>query len=350
SPFTIHANVTHVLPSFGMVGSLVTIKGNGYGVNEQVFIVFGTILEPKIASTWSNYRGEFEVSYIINTQIYGTTTVNAEGVPSLEKANNYYHIRENITLVSPTMSMVGSLVTVMGNGYGLGEIIRIDYGKTISITNTMSNAQGEFITVFTVDTQRYATHTVTASGSSTKACFSSYHFIIPKIVVNPTTGMLGTIITVCGTGYGSSEAVRLDFGTSLGILYVYEDETSEEGSWTTYFAIDTQKCGKTMVEGIGQVYSVPASDYVWITPNVWVSPASGVVGTEITVMGAGYAVSETVQIDFGKSINMWTAIPDESGYFAKVFTIDTQGYGTTTLIAAGLSSGLSNLTTIKILG
>ncbi|MBI4777892.1 hypothetical protein HY792_03095, partial [Candidatus Desantisbacteria bacterium] len=348
APFTICANVTHVLPSFGTVGSIVTIKGNGYGAGEQVFIVFGTILEPKIANTWSNYRGEFEVSYIINTQIYGTTTVDAEGVPSGERAYNYYHIRENIILVSPTVSMTGSLVTVMGNGYGLGERVRIDYGKTISITDTVSNAQGEFSVVWTVDTQKYATHTITASGLSTPTCFSSYHFIIPKIVINPTTGMLGSIITVCGTGYGTSEAVRLDFGTSAGIQYV--DEASEEGSWTTTFAIDTQKCGKTMVEGVGKTYGVPASDYVWITPRVWVSPASGVVGAWITVEGSGYAVSETVQIDFGNRTNMFTVIPDISGYFARGFTIDTQVFGTTTLTATGLSSGLSNLTTVKIRG
>ncbi|PIY19149.1 hypothetical protein COZ13_06840, partial [Candidatus Desantisbacteria bacterium CG_4_10_14_3_um_filter_40_18] len=348
APFTIHANVADVLPSFGSVGSWVTIKGNGYGADERVVIAFGTIKEPKIASTQSTICGEFEVSYIIDTQVYGTTTVEAEGASSVEKAYNYYHIRENITLVSPTVSMVGSLVTVMGNGYGSGERIQIDYGKTISITNTVSNGRGEFSVVWTVDTQKYATHTITASGLNTPTRISSYHFIIPKIVVNPTTGMLGTIITVCGTGYGTNEPVMLGFGTNPAITYCGSETVSEEGSWTATFAIDTQKCGKTMVEGIGETYCVPASDYVWITPKVWVLPAMGVVGAEITVMGAGYAVSETVQIDFGNNTNMWTAMPDEQGYFAKVFTIDTQVFGTTTLTATGLTSGLFNLTTVKI--
>ncbi|MBI4753207.1 hypothetical protein HY793_02385, partial [Candidatus Desantisbacteria bacterium] len=356
TPFVIHANVTDVLPSFGTVGSLVTIKGNGYGANDQVFIVFGTS-KLRIANTESTSDGQFEVSYIIDTQPYGTTTVEAEGIPSSEKAYNYYHIRENITVVTPTTSMVGSIVTVMGNGYGSGEMIRIDYGKTVSITDIVSNGDGEFNVTFTVDTQMYATHTITASGLNTQARFSRDHFIIPKIVVTPTTGMpgmpgrpdiLGTIITVSGTGYGKSETVYLNFGTTPFIKVV--EDTSEEGSFTATIAINPQPTGKTMLKGEGGQYLASADDFVWITPRVWVEPTNGVVGAEITVIGAGYAVSETVRIDFGKNISMFTAMSDVSGSFAKAFTIDTQAYGTTTLVATDLSTGLFNSAIVKIRG
>ncbi|MEW6620177.1 MAG: VWA domain-containing protein [bacterium] len=70
----------------------------------------------------------------------------------------------------------------------------------------------------------------------------------PKIRVNPTAGSQCALVTVYGEDFGATETVQIDFGLHLNIT---TGMTNAEGSFTTYFTVDTQAVGTISVVATG---------------------------------------------------------------------------------------------------
>ncbi|MEW6609717.1 MAG: choice-of-anchor X domain-containing protein, partial [bacterium] len=73
-------------------------------------------------------------------------------------------IQPKITDTIPSSGNIGTIVTVIGEGYLANEQIQIDFGATLTIGLTTTNAQGSFTAAFTVDSQPYGLKTITATG------------------------------------------------------------------------------------------------------------------------------------------------------------------------------------------
>ncbi|MFH1563861.1 MAG: fibronectin type III domain-containing protein, partial [Nitrospirota bacterium] len=200
--FRILPNIILLTPKSGTVGSIVTIRGNGFGASEQITIDFG--INPMIAVVFANAYGNFSTTFTVDTQGgCGTVTVSAHG--SHCSAYSQFVILGQITLVTPTKGTVGSFVTVAGNGFGVIELIRIDFGITPTITTTISDANGKFITTFIVNTQPIGTTTIRAVGLFTNATAIAY-FKITEDIIPPTiihipiiSGPAGVPITIIAT-------------------------------------------------------------------------------------------------------------------------------------------------------
>lgn len=73
-----------------------------------------------------------------------------------------------IALILPSSGSVGNLITINGINFD-PEVIRIDFGQTISIQFTQTDTSGNFSTTFTADTQPYRMTTINAYGFSSRA-------------------------------------------------------------------------------------------------------------------------------------------------------------------------------------
>ncbi|MDI6782460.1 MAG: hypothetical protein QME49_10230, partial [bacterium] len=157
----------------------------------------------------------------------------------------------NIYNVNPQTGTIGSQVTIFGQGYKDNEDLRIIFGKTFSITTKTTNGDGSFLTSFTIDTQVYGTTTIEAVGITTgigQGIQNTYR-IQPKIIFcTPTSGPVGTGITIRGNGFGATEPIRVDFGTKSAIVNAI---TEGCGSFTAYFTVDNQKRGLTLITANG---------------------------------------------------------------------------------------------------
>ncbi|PIY19991.1 hypothetical protein COZ13_02430, partial [Candidatus Desantisbacteria bacterium CG_4_10_14_3_um_filter_40_18] len=325
--FNINPELYFVSPMAGTVGTVVYIHGTGYAATELITIAFGN--NPSIQITMTDDIGFFDTTFTIDTQVYGTTTITAIGALS-GSASNTSFIQPEVYLVSPTKGSVGTVVMIRGTGYATLDGITVAFGTNASITTTVASSNGSFTATFTVDTQSFGTTTIMVSGVSVAT--NSFH-ILPQVVsVSPTAGTVGTMVTISGTGYGVTDTLTVAFGTNATIQ---QAAASEYGSWTAAWTVDTQVYGTTTITVSG-VSS--AANRFFIQPEVYmVTPTMGSVGTLVSVGGTGYAV-EAVTIDFGTHNNIKIQSTNDMGWFNTTFTIDVQAYGTTTITARGVSS------------
>jgi len=338
--FKIIPHITAVCPSFGTIGARVTIYGDGYGSKEKVVVGFGTFVTIPGFPYMTSLDGTFTTKFEVPAQPYGTTTIIATGSDTAESDIDFFYIRTHITEVQPQFGTVGQSVTIKGNGYGRSELLQIDFGTTKSITFTTTNVNGEFTAVFTVDTQRCGTTTITATGLTIQQCDIDTFRIDSEITLyTPTSGSVGTYVTIEGTGFGASEMIRISLGNTITLNTVI---SNVYGSFTTIFTINVQPWGtKTVtIRGLESGRLHEYSEYPWLTfriiPHIiLVSPNIGTVGTYITVIGNGFGASEEIAIDFGTNdwIEEKQVLSTNEGVFTFNFTIDTQPYGLTTICA-----------------
>ncbi|MEK7813415.1 MAG: hypothetical protein AAB296_06605, partial [Candidatus Desantisbacteria bacterium] len=323
-------NIFSVSPTCGSVGTLVTIKGNGYGATENILVDFGTT--PDVKQVYTDGTGLFTTVFTVNLQPYGTCTIIAAGTATGVSAWKQFNISSVITGMTPTNGSVTTVVSISGNGFGSSEPIRIGFGKNATITSTTCDINGSFTTSFVIDTQIYGTKTVTVSGlNSGRTDLRQFRIEASIAYVSPSYGSVGTVVTILGTGYGFEEFIYAHFGTKQQIASLLK--ASQNGSFTIRFTIDTQQAGTTTVtaEGMNKAYQKAYNTFV-IKPEVWrVSPTEGVVGTIVTVWGTGYVASETVRLDFGTKLESSTATAVTDGSFVAYFVVDTQPVGTTTV-------------------
>ncbi len=199
----------------------IILSNSGYGIYE-----YDTTSDPSIKyncldnNTPSNYRNEGttdvnDVNTIVGNrnnifadpQFIGvndfhlgtySSCINAGSntarvIPSTDKDGNHRPYNGGIadmgayefqgtpptfTSVLPTQGTVGTIVTVMGNGFGASESVMIQFGNTPTITMSTTTGSGEFQVVFTVNSQLMGTTTIVARGLHTNTYAKAYFVIL----------------------------------------------------------------------------------------------------------------------------------------------------------------------------
>ncbi|MBI4777744.1 hypothetical protein HY792_02315, partial [Candidatus Desantisbacteria bacterium] len=331
-----------ITPIAGSVGKSVNISGNGYGNQEAVHVRFGTILT--ITAITSEATGSFAGIFVVGLHTYGTTTITAIGLLTSAAEKTTFDVVSAITMVTPTEGTVGIIVTVSGNGFGASEQITIGFGNRASITLCSSDDFGSWTTTFTNDTQSYGTKSVFATGTVSGEVATNTFKILGRFYgVSPNKGSVGTVVTIRGDGYGSGTGERLhvDFGQTTNIIST-TIFAATEGSWTQTFTINTQSNGTTSITVRGDGSGQSITNVFCIEPHITsVNPGFGFVGEWVTITGDGFGVSETIKVDFGITSSIVLVSTSDKGTFTAAFTVDTQGYGTTSVVAVGGTSGVS---------
>ncbi|MEW6608459.1 MAG: FG-GAP-like repeat-containing protein, partial [bacterium] len=167
----------------------------------------------------------------------------------------------------------------------------------------------------------------------------SYHFPLPIILVSPTAGQVGTLVTVVGTDFGATEVIRIDFGTIRTITSII---TNASGTFTTVFTIDTQPYGTTTIIATGLTSGSKAHATFFVLPNIsLLTPTEGTVGMTVTIAGNGYGKTEDIVIHFGTIRSIATSIASDAGTFSTTFTFPLMVRGTKTVTATGLKTLVS---------
>ncbi|MBI4778480.1 hypothetical protein HY792_06140, partial [Candidatus Desantisbacteria bacterium] len=240
------AYIIQVKPTEGTVGTIVTVQGVGFnGTGSIVTIDFGT--HYTITTTIASESGTFSVTFLVSTISYGTQRITASTDNQLNinidynRTNTTFKILSDIITYTPQEGSVTTIVTLMGRGYNGSETVRIDFGTHQTITTTTSTENGTFSLTFTVDTQCWGTKTITIS--TLYGAWNTLNFTITSaylILVYPTEGTVGTLVTLSGVGFNGSATVRIDFGTKQTITSTL---SSPSGTFSVTFLVNTQRYG-----------------------------------------------------------------------------------------------------------
>ncbi|MEK7813924.1 MAG: hypothetical protein AAB296_09195, partial [Candidatus Desantisbacteria bacterium] len=331
--FYIKATIYSLTPTSGTVGTLVNISGSGYKAVEPINISFGS--HPNITTgVGGGTDGRFTASFVVDTQAYGSTTITAMDADELSIVGyERFIIRPAIYATTPTIGTVGMSVTINGNGFGANEGILVGFGTTVTITEVSTDASGEFEAIFTIDNQSIGSNTITAQGTTTGTSAVSYFKVEPRLtLITPTSGSVGTIVSLEGDGYQANELVRIKFGNNNTITTT---AALSNGRISTNFTIDTQIYGTTAVTAIGSISSGTAEINFHITPNIHtVSPNTGTVGMTVIVAGDGFKfMGSPIVVDLGNTSGQANVEASDNGSFSTTFIVNTQVFGTKTVHA-----------------
>jgi RHS repeat-associated protein len=270
--------VSSVSPTSGPPG-LIYINGNNFG-------------SPRPTNSNAQWGGtNLTINNWTNTQIQATlpavagtaaVSVNVAGLASNSNVNFSVPL-PHVSSISPSSYVPNTPVTINGSGfqsqgsnyvqfYNQSTATIVSWSDTQIVANVQSGAITGPVQVF-----------VSGQGSNTDVVF-----IMPSPSItglSPTSGPVGTQVTINGTGFGASQG-------SSTISFNGVNATVINNGWTDtqITALVPTTAGSGPVKVIeGGVASNTNYNFLVPAPRITsLSPVSGVVQTQVTVNGSGF--------------------------------------------------------------
>ncbi|MCY1078835.1 IPT/TIG domain-containing protein [Archangium lansingense] len=284
--FTVLSSAAPTITSFSPTsaghGERVTLTGTGFtgatsvsfnGAEASVYVESDTSLYVYVPTDASTGRLR-----VYNSQGVGVSSSDFTILPALPAPR--------ITGFSPTSGPVGTLVTLNGSGFTGATDVRL--GNTSLAVTPNSDTQ---LTVTIKTGTLSGTFRVDAPGgrATSDSSFSVQSTSSPSLSsFSPSTGWVGTSVTLVGANFTGTTEVSFN-GTPA---------TSFSLSGDSYLYVNVPSGATSgpirVVNTKGQVGSPPFT--VLAAPTLTgFSPASGAVGTVVTLTGSGFAGSPSVR-------------------------------------------------------
>ncbi len=272
-------SITSLNPTSGPVGASVTITGTNFGATQGTNTVTfnGTAATP---TSWSATSIAVPVPAGAAT---GNVVVIVGGVASNGSAFTVLPT-PSITSLNPTSGQVGTSVTISGTNFGTSQGTNSVAFNGIPVTATSWAATSITAQVPVTTTGNVV---VTVSGVSSNGV--NFTLLPPSITsINPTSGSVGTSVTITGSGFGSSQQAG---GVGFNGLGAFPT------SWSATSIVVPVPTGATSGNVVASVAGM-ASNGVSFTvtpppPNITsLNPTSGAVGTSVTIAGTNFSATQ----------------------------------------------------------
>jgi RHS repeat-associated protein len=271
--------VSNLVPASGPTGTHVQINGSGFGATQGGNTVTFNAIAASVVS-WSDTQITAIVPY---TATSGPVAISEGGVTS-NMGIDFNVPAPQITSISPAIGGVGNPITINGTGF---QSVR---GFPTSYYVGFSGSGGTAAIKSWSDTQIVA---VVPTGTTTgflnvniNSASSNYvNYTIPSQTIaslSPTTGPVGTQVTVAGTAFGASQ------GTSV---LSFNGQPATVSSWTNSQIIATVPVTSAAGPAIVTIGGVNSNAVLFTVPPPFVGnflPSGGVSGTQITINGTGF--------------------------------------------------------------
>jgi hypothetical protein len=329
-------------PGEGVVGTTVTISGLLKGPYSIIWDASGVKSGDLLA--------DGSVSFTVPDAAGGTHTVKVDN-KGTEVLSANFSVLPSIK-ISADSGVVGDEVTVNGTGFTVSEkSIVIAYDGTNVKTGIEAGNTGSWKTTFALPASAKGSHTVDASGPTTKAgdVPDITVDIDPTISMTPLSGNVGTSVTVNGTGFGKSEGSIQVIYDGAGVKTGLSADT--KGSWSAVFSIPNSTKGGHTIDASGSstdAGDVPDLTFI-VSSAVAIKPASGSVGDAITVSGCGFGGNESgITITLDDNIIKSDLVANTEGCWNSSMTIPETTAGNHIVDAYGASTAASEVGDAKV--
>ncbi|MDI6781168.1 MAG: hypothetical protein QME49_03555 [bacterium] len=242
-----------------------------------------------------------------------------------------------LVMITPTEGTVGTTITIIGEGYGPTETVRVDFGGRLDVARVTTSEEGTFTAEFRLTPHPAGQAMFRCVGYNTLSNNEGLIFIKGRLIgITPENGRPGTELRITGDGYASSEDIQVSFGNNENILTA---KANGMGAFDMVFTVDCQPAGKRIIKVQGLNSKCSNNANFEITGGITsVEPGAGPIGTKIMVLGAGFGAEEKVKIDIGNVSNIVEVTSSKQGEFAASFAVLSQASGAKTIMAIGLKS------------
>ncbi len=296
----------------GTVGAVVTAtNGLGFAPNSTVSFTIGST--SVVGSTCAtNANGAFTgCTFSVPSLLAGTYQVNATDtkgnvVPAGPAGGPIEQlvVVANLSSVSPSAGPVGATITVSGTAFGPGRTVTFQLtggpSGTVPLPGPTCVVQtnGSFAgCTFPLPSAATGAYSLVASDGSATAS-ASFSVVATQISLNPTSGPVGSQVTVTGGGFAANTAVSLLFD---GQPVAGEScPTDGSGNISCTFAVPSVAVGSHVVTANGTVNggTVNATATFTVT-SLSVVPSSGVAGATVLASGAGFRPNQVMVFSLG---------------------------------------------------
>jgi len=283
NPATVAPSITSLNPTSGLVGSPVTISGANFGTTQGTSTVQfnGTAATP---TSWSATSIGVTVPAGATT---GNVVVTVGGAASNGVTFAVTAAGPSITSLNPASGLAGSPVTISGANFGTTQGTSTVQFNGTAATPTSWSATSIGVTVPAGATTGNVV--VTVGGAASNGVTFAVTAAGPNITsLNPTSGLVGSAVTISGANFGATQ------GTST---VKFNGTAAAATSWSTTSIGVTVPAGATtgnVVVTVGGVASNGVS-FTVTTPApslTSLNPASGLVGSPITISGANFGATQ----------------------------------------------------------
>jgi hypothetical protein len=249
----------------------------------------------------------------------------------------------SITL-SDTDVLVGSTVNINGSGFTQGAVYQIKFGANALVVKSGTVFLGGTVNDYFIVPEYFHGSVVVTVQTSTETASATLS-VMSNITADIKTGNSGQNVTINGTGFAASQTITITFDNSV----IHSTSSNENGSFDTVITVPENLRGNHIVKVADADGNFDSFNY-FINTALSVSPASGIVGSELTINGTGFADNKSITItDEGVEI---TAVPasvisSAVGSFTAVYKISDNTGGQHQLFASdGTNQAIVNYVTL----
>jgi hypothetical protein len=272
--FTVTFGITGIAPNSGPVGTSVTITGTNLGSTQGT----STVKFNGVAATPTSWSTTQIVVPVPAAATSGPVVVTIGGVSS---PGITFTVTPVITSVSPTSGAVGASVTIAGSGFGTTQGT-----STVTFNGSAATPTSWSSTSIVVPIPAAATSgplVVTVGGVPS----SGIPYTVTPVIssVSPTSGAVGSSVTITGSGFGAAQ------GTST---VTFNGVAATPTSWSSTSIAVPVPSGATSGNVVVTVNGVASNGVSFtVRPAITsLSPASGPVGTSVTITGTSFGSSQ----------------------------------------------------------
>jgi hypothetical protein len=216
-------------PTTGPVDTTVAITGKGFLASSPISVTYDGATVTTLVSLASGTDGSVNASFKI--------PASASGVHVIAVSDGTNAINANFTVsstsgINVTSGPVGTSVTASGSGFKNKGNITITYNNAQVATAT-ADTHGSFTTTFKIPEASTGPHSVVISDQTNTQTytFSVIHTINP---LSPTSGYIGTSITISGNGFGASKTITVTYD-SVQVTLTTTGATDANGTFSVSF-------------------------------------------------------------------------------------------------------------------
>jgi hypothetical protein len=312
-------------PKSGPPGTNVTVYGHDFADDKLVDIYYDGDL---VATGRTDSGGDFTLNFTVPEDCQGHYRVLAD--VGYVEVDTYFTVRPGLT-VSPETGPAGTNVTVKGKGFARNEeeielMYYLNDNYETMERHIVANAQGSWQTTFQIPSSTRGQHKVDAQGAESwpYEVIDATFRVTAETSLDKSSGFAGDIITMSGSRFAVSEKnIKVLFDGQELVTGIKADS---KGEWEASFQVPEMPAGNYGVTAEGEwTKSEDISVLSFeVKPGIVLSPAEGHVGTNVTIIGRGFAADEDVIIIYDGDQVTTAETDDEGNLEASFFAPESQ--------------------------
>jgi RHS repeat-associated protein len=215
-------NISGISPTYGGIGSSVTVSGSGFGATQGSSTVRFNGSSATSITSWSDSQ---IVAIVPSSASTGPVTVVENGVGGNQNVVFTFY-NPVISSLLPPAGPVGGSITISGSGFGNSHT-NSQGTSIVNFNGVSANISSWSDTSITATVPANATSgpvTITESGITSSGVQFSVIEAATVTGLSPTSGPVGTSVVITGTGFGATQ--------SDSVLFFYGATATNITNWS----------------------------------------------------------------------------------------------------------------------